>query len=247
MPTDPQPDISIVIPAKDEVENLPGLIEEIHAALAGLDYEVIVVDDGSGDGSDRMLAARIEADPRLRTFRHPKSLGQSSSVYSGTRLARAPIIMTLDGDGQDDPKFLPSLLPPFADPAVGLVAGQRVNRRDSWKKRWGSKIANAVRGWFLGDNTRDTGCGLKAFRRDAFLDLPFFSTMHRFLPAIFISDGWTIAHVDVVNRPRLHGTSKYGIVDRLFAGLLDLFGVWWIRRRRQRNPMPLLRDARKPD
>jgi len=152
----------------------------------------------------------------------------------------------MDGDGQDDPAFLPAMLVALeGDSDVGLAAGQRVNRRDNWQKRIGSRIANAVRGWMLGDNTRDTGCGLKAFRRDAFLDLPYFETMHRFLPALFLTDGWKIAHVDVVNRPRMHGTSKYGIIDRLMAGLLDLFGVSWIRKRRRRNPMPRLRELER--
>lgn len=235
-------DYSVVIPAKDEVENLPGLIDEIHAALAGRAYEIIVMDDGSTDGTKRMLAERMRTDTRLRTFRNEKSLGQSASVYIGARIAKGNVVMTLDGDGQDDPAFLPAMTVPFAEPEVGLVAGQRVNRRDSWRKRMGSRIANRVRGWLLGDNTRDTGCGLKAFRRAAFLDLPYFETMHRFLPALFLTDGWQVAHVDVVNRPRLHGTSKYGIIDRLMAGLLDLFGVSWIRRRRRRNPMPSLRE-----
>ena len=243
-----QPDLvdySIVIPAKDEVENLPSLIDEIHSAMAGRAYEIIVMDDGSTDGTDAMLQARMTTDQRLRTYRNDRSLGQSASVYMGARLARGRFVMTLDGDGQDDPAFLPAMAEAFADDAVGLAAGQRINRRDTWQKRIGSKIANAVRGWMLGDKTRDTGCGLKAFRRAAFLDLPYFETMHRFLPALFLTDGWKVAHVDVVNRPRLHGSSKYGIIDRLMAGLLDLFGVSWIRKRRRRNPMKRLRELER--
>jgi len=245
MPPETSVDYSVVIPARDEIDNLPKLIDEIHAALVGRSYEIIVMDDGSTDGSDRMLAERMKTDSRLRTVRNQKSLGQSASVYMGSRVANGAVVMTLDGDGQDDPAFLPAMLEPFADNAVGLVAGQRINRRDNWQKRIGSRIANKVRGWMLGDNTRDTGCGLKAFRRSAFLDLPYFETMHRFLPALFLTDGWKVAHVDVVNRPRLHGSSKYGIIDRLMAGILDLFGVSWIRRRRRRNPMPSLRELGK--
>ncbi|HWK14691.1 MAG TPA: glycosyltransferase family 2 protein [Rhizobiaceae bacterium] len=246
MPDKSPIDISVVIPARDEIENLPPLLDEIHAALAGREYEIIVMDDGSTDGSDRMLAERMAQDARLRTVRNERSLGQSASVYMGARLARGRFVMTMDGDGQDDPAFLPAMLVALeGDSDVGLAAGQRVNRRDNWQKRIGSRIANAVRGWMLGDNTRDTGCGLKAFRRDAFLDLPYFETMHRFLPALFLTDGWKIAHVDVVNRPRMHGTSKYGIIDRLMAGLLDLFGVSWIRKRRRRNPMPRLRELER--
>jgi dolichol-phosphate mannosyltransferase len=233
---------SVVIPAKDEAENLPPLIGEIHAALGGREYEIIVVDDGSTDGTGAMLAARITSDPRLRTIRHPRSLGQSASVYSGAKAARGRFVFTLDGDGQDNPAFLPALAERLADPRVGLAAGQRTNRRDTWSKRVGSRLANAVRGWMLGDRTRDTGCGLKGFRRDAFLDLPYFETMHRFLPALFLADGWTIAHVDVVNRPRLHGVSKYGNLGRLMVGIPDLFGVSWIARRRRRNPMRLTRE-----
>jgi len=245
MPSENPIDISVVIPARDEADNLPPLLDEIHAALAGQSYEIIVIDDGSTDGSDSLLAQRMQQDARLRTVRNEKSLGKSAGVYMGARLARGRLIMALDGDGQDDPAFIPAMLAALDGDDVGLAAGQRINRRDTWQKRIGSKIANAVRRWMLGDDTRDTGCGFKAFRRDAFLDLPYFDTMHRFLPALFLTDGWKVAHVDVVNRPRLHGTSKYGIVDRLMAGLPDLFGVSWIRRRRRGNPMPRLRELER--
>ncbi len=235
------PDISVVIPARNEAENLPGLIAEIHAALAGRSYEILVVDDGSTDDTPRLLTELSGADTRLVRFRHPSSLGRSAAVYTATRLARAPRVVTLDGDGQNNPVYLPVLVDRLAGPGVGLVAGQRLGRKDTLAKRYASRIANAVRGALLGDGTRDTGCGLKAYWRDAFLDLPYFETMHRFLPALFIADGWAIDHVDVVDRPRWHGTSKYGNLDRLLVGIPDLFGVAWIRRRRRRNPMALLR------
>ncbi len=235
------PEVSVVIPAKNEAENLAGLIAEIHAAMAGRNYEIIVVDDGSTDDTARLLAEWSKTDPRLVYHRHPASLGRSAAVYTATRIAQGIHVVTLDGDGQNNPIYLPVMIDRLADPAVGLVAGQRLGRKDTWSKRWASKIANAVRGWFLGDGTRDTGCGLKAFRRDAFLDLPYFETMHRFLPALFIADGWVIDHVDVVDRPRGHGTSKYGNLERLLIGIPDLFGVAWIRRRRRRNPMALAR------
>ena len=235
------PDASVVIPAKNEAENLAGLIAEIHAAMEGRSYEIVIVDDGSTDETPRLLAEWSRTDPLLVHFRHPSSLGRSAGVYTATRLARGAHVVTLDGDGQNNPVYLPVMLDKLSDPEVGLVAGQRLGRKDTWSKRWASKIANAVRGWFLGDGTRDTGCGLKAFRRDAYLELPYFETMHRFLPALFIADGWKVELVDVVDRPRWHGTSKYGNLERLLIGIPDLFGVAWVRRRRRRNPMALLR------
>jgi len=234
------PDASVVIPAKNEAENLPGLIDEIHAAMAGRNYEIVIIDDGSTDGTSQLLVERARTDTRLVHFRHPASLGRSAAVYTATRIARGTHIVTLDGDGQNNPVYLPPMLDRLALPDVGLVAGQRLGRKDTWSKRYASKIANAVRGWFLGDGTRDTGCGLKAFRRDAFLDLPYFETMHRFLPALFIADGWKVELLDVVDRKRWHGTSKYGNLERLLVGIPDLFGVAWIRRRRRRNPMAQL-------
>ncbi len=232
------PHISVVVPARNEAGALPDLIAEIHQALAGEDHEVIVVDDGSTDDTPRMLEELAAQDPALRTIRHGTSCGQSAALYTGLRAARGELVATLDGDGQNDPKFIPELLAPLADPEVGLVAGQRVGRKASWSKRWGSKLANAVRGWMLKDGTRDSGCGLKAGRRAALAGLPYFDAMHRFLPALVLADGWRIAHVDVVDRPRLKGTSNYGIWDRLAVGVPDLFGVAWLtRRRRRRQPV----------
>ncbi|MFT3688118.1 glycosyltransferase family 2 protein [Paenirhodobacter sp.] len=233
-------DISIVIPAKNEAENIEALLDGIDAAMAGHDYEVIVVDDASDDGMAAVLAARQA--PHLRVLRHDRSGGQSAAVHSGVRAARGAICCTLDGDGQNPPGELPKLLAPLADPAVGLVAGQRVGRQDSWSKRYASKFANALRARVLHDHTRDTGCGLKGFRRDAFLELPYFDHMHRYLPALFTRDGWQVAHVDVSHRPRGGGHSHYNNLQRGLVGISDLMGVaWLIRRRKKARPTEVTR------
>ncbi|ESR25630.1 glycosyltransferase family 2 protein [Lutibaculum baratangense] len=232
------PKISVVVPARNEAGALGDLVAEIHRALAAEDHEVIVVDDGSSDATPQVLSELAAADGRLRPVRHPVSCGQSAAVYTGIRAARGEIIVTLDGDGQNDPAFVPALIAALEDPEVGLAAGQRVGRKASWSKRWGSRIANGVRGWMLQDGTRDSGCGLKAGRREALEGLPYFDSLHRFLPALVLADGWKVAHVDVIDRPRLKGTSNYGILDRLAVGIPDLFGVAWLtRRRRRRRPL----------
>jgi glycosyltransferase involved in cell wall biosynthesis len=229
------PDLSVVIPARDEAGSLEALVTEIAAALKGRRYEIIVADDGSIDGTPALLT-RLAASFPVRSVRHERPLGKSAGLFSAVLAARAPIVVALDGDGQNDPKYLPAMIEPFADPAIGLVSGQRLRRRDTLRKRVGSRIANWVRRGLLKDETRDTGCGLKAFRREAYLTLPFFETNHRFLPALFLGDGWAVTGVDVVDRPRLHGRSHYGVLDRLVVGIPDLFGVWWLLRRRRKNP-----------
>jgi len=184
--------------------------------------------------------------PWLRQIKHRTSCGQSAAVSSGVRHARAGIVVTLDGDGQNDPAFIPALLEALAAgaPRVGLVAGQRVGRQATGFKKFQSRLANEVRGIVLRDGTRDTGCGLKAFRRDLFLALPYFDGLHRFLPALVRREGYDIGYVDVVDRPRRLGTSNYGMWDRLWVGILDLFGVWWlIRRRRVPHVLEVKRDA----
>jgi len=179
--------------------------------------------------------------PRLRQIRHASSCGQSAAVHTGVRHARAGLIVTLDGDGQNDPAFIRPLIEAFSKgaPRIGLVAGQRVGRRASLFKKLQSCIANAVRGAVLRDGTRDTGCGLKAFRRDLFLALPYFDGLHRFLPALVRREGYDIGYVDVVDRPRRAGRSNYGMWDRLWVGILDLLGVWWLIRRRRQVPQVL--------
>jgi len=235
----PQPAVSVVVPVLNEADNVRPLTDEIAAALSGRwSFELIYVNDGSTDATQDALDALKAGRPWLRQIRHAASCGQSAAVRSGVIAARGPLIATLDGDGQNDPSFIPALLQAFehGGARIGLVAGQRVGRRSGAWKKFQSRIANGVRGAILRDGTRDSGCGLKVFRRDAFLELPYFDALHRFLPALFRRDGYTIAYVDVIDRPRHAGKSNYGLWDRLWVGILDLAGVWWLIRRRRRVP-----------
>ncbi len=231
--------ISIVIPCRNEAANLPLLIDEIEAAMAGRDFEIIVVNDGSTDDTAAVLAA--EAAKRrfpLRQLQHEKSAGQSLSVRSGAWAARGAIVATIDGDGQNDPQYIPVLVDALrqAGPDFGVAQGQRLKRRDSKVKQLASRFANWLRGAILHDDTRDTGCGLKAVHADILRKLPFFDGTHRFVPALVIQEGYRVVHCDVVDRSRRHGKSNYGIFDRGLQGVLDLAGVWWLRRRRRRMP-----------
>jgi dolichol-phosphate mannosyltransferase len=229
-------DLSIVIPVKNEAGNITPLIAEIAAALdgKGIDYEIVYVDDGSDDGTAAELARLRATSARLRVMTHRRSCGQSAAIRSGVRAARAAWIATLDGDGQNDPADLPSLWQIAkaapAEPPL-LIAGHRARRQDSWTKRRASKIANAIRRCMLHDDTPDTGCGLKLFPRAMFLDLPYFDHMHRFLPALALREGGVVRSLSVNHRPRERGVSKYGVFDRLWVGISDLFGVMWLRRR----------------
>jgi len=235
---DSGPAVSVVVPVRNEAGNIAPLVAEIAAALAGRAFEILYVNDGSRDATEEELRGLMAQRPWLRQIRHAQSCGQSAAVRSGVAAARAAIVVTLDGDGQNDPAFIPALLTALEQgaPHVGLVAGQRVGRKATGFKRWQSRVANAVRGAVLRDGTRDTGCGLKAFRRDLFLTLPYFDGLHRFLPALVRREGYDIGYVDVVDRPRHQGTSNYGLWDRLWVGILDLAGVWWLIRRRKRVP-----------
>lgn len=233
------PAVSVVVPVRNEAENVAPLADEIAAAMTGRwSFEIVFVNDGSTDDTALALGRLMAERPWVRQINHAAPCGQSAAVRTGVAAARAPFVATLDGDGQNDPSFLPALVRTLETGGVrvGLVAGQRVGRRASGFKRLQSRIANAVRGAILHDGTRDTGCGLKAFRRDTFLALPYFDGLHRFLPALVKRDGYEIAYVEVIDRPRRHGRSNYGMWDRLWVGILDLAGVWWLIRRRKRVP-----------
>jgi glycosyltransferase involved in cell wall biosynthesis len=233
------PRLSIVVPVRNEAPNILPLLEEIEAACGKVEsYEVVYVDDGSTDDTAAVLAEARRSRPWLRVLRHELSCGQSAAVRTGVRAATGTVVATLDGDGQNDPAFIPTLFAALeaAGPEAGLAAGQRVARKDGTFKTMQSRIANGVRARILRDGTRDTGCGLKVFRRDAYLALPYFDALHRFMPALMKREGYAIVHVDVVDRPRHAGRSNYGMFDRLWVGILDLAGVWWLIRRRRRVP-----------
>lgn len=232
--------LSVVIPCKNEAENLAFLLDEVDAAFIGRDFEVIVVDDGSDDGTGDLLAERMKrVGSRLRVMRHDRSAGQSAAVRTGMWSARGDIVCTMDGDGQNDPAYLPRLIDALTERGAtcGVAAGQRLARTDSSLKQWASRFANGLRQAILNDGTRDSGCGLKAVRADLFRAFPYFDGWHRYIPALAIREGYSVTHVDVVDRPRRHGVSKYGILDRGMQGALDLFGVWWLRKRRRVVPM----------
>ena len=227
------PDLSVVVPVFNERDNIAPLLAEIVAALRErVSFEVIYVDDDSTDDSRAVLAAQKALIPELRVLHHVTRSGQSTAIWNGVRAAQSPWIATLDGDGQNDPGDLPKLLDARAQaPEVALFAGWRVTRRDSFNKRMSSKVANAVRSRMLKDATPDTGCGLKVFQREVFMRLPYFDHMHRYLPALFNRAGAKSRSVPVGHRPRTAGTSKYGMLDRLWVGLADLRGVAWLMRR----------------
>jgi dolichol-phosphate mannosyltransferase len=231
--------VSIVVPVRNEADNVAPLVAEIVSALGSRwVYEIIYVNDGSTDATAERLAALMKQFGQLRQLKHASSSGQSAAVRSGVRAARGAIVATLDGDGQNNPAFLPDLIAAVEKGGgrVGLVAGQRVGRKDTGFKKLQSRIANGVRKTILNDGTRDTGCGLKAFPREVFLSMPYFDGLHRFLPALVRREGHAVAYVDVVDRARRHGVSNYGMWDRLWVGILDLMGVRWLIRRRKRVP-----------
>jgi dolichol-phosphate mannosyltransferase len=238
--SDTQTAVSIVVPVRNEADNVAPLVAEITGALDGRwAYEIIYVNDGSTDATGERLLELMKRHPQLRQVRHANSSGQSAAVRSGVRAARGAIVATLDGDGQNNPAFLPALIAAVESGGdrIGLAAGQRVGRKDTGFKRWQSRAANAVRNAILKDGTRDTGCGLKAFRREVFLSMPYFDGLHRFLPALVRREGFDIAYVDVVDRPRHSGVSNYGFFDRLWIGIMDLAGVWWLIRRKKPTPI----------
>ena len=233
------PKISVVIPCRNEEANLAFLLDEVDRALAGRVFEIIVVDDGSTDGTRAMVTDRMRnAGSPVRLIGHDRSAGQSAAVRSGVFAASGDIVATMDGDGQNDPAYIPRLVDALlaAGPATGIVAGQRLKRTDTRLKRLSSRLANRLRESILHDGTRDSGCGLKALPTVLFRQLPYFDGWHRYLPALVLREGFLVVHVDVVDRQRRHGKSNYGIIDRGLRGILDLIGVWWLRRRRKVVP-----------
>lgn len=232
--------ISIVIPCKNEADNIPPLLDEIAQHMGERNIEVVVVNDGSTDETADVL--REEAAKRafpVRHIRHKSSVGQSLSLRSGVLAARGEVVATIDGDGQNDPQYIGPLVDTLieAGPGVGIACGQRIKRKDTKLKQISSRFANWLRGSILKDKTRDSGCGLKAVHTDIFRRLPFFNGTHRFLPALVIQEGFDVVAIDVLDRPRRFGSSNYGIMDRGLRGAFDLMGVWWLRRRRKDMPV----------
>ena len=228
--------LSVVVPVFNELENVEPLILEIELALENIiAYEMIFVDDRSGDGTLNKLAHLNSEIKPLRVLTHKQRTGQSAAIRTGVNAARAPLVVTLDGDGQNNPADVPSLLSAYQEnmdiTKKIMICGQRANRKDSFVKRLSSKIANGIRSRLLGDLTMDSGCGLKLFRAQDFMELPSFDHMHRFLPALMMRSGGKVISIKVSHRPRERGKSKYGVLDRLWVGIFDLFGVVWLRSR----------------
>jgi len=228
-------DLSVVIPVQNEEENVRMLIDEVRQALDGvLNYELIYVNDGSTDSTLEILELYRSEFSLLKIFSHEKGVGQSTAVQTGVKHAESPVIATLDGDGQNDPADIPALFQVLIENSatgVVLVNGYRKKRKDTFIKRMSSRFANGIRRWLLDDDTPDTGCGLKVFSRNAYLDIPFFDHLHRFLPAMMINGGGQVMSVEVNHRERQLGSSHYGFFDRLWVGIFDILGVIWLKAR----------------
>lgn len=226
------PQLSVVIPVYNESGNLQPLVQEVERTLAGrMRFEVVVVDDGSDDGTAAEAADLAAVHQWLHVETHTRNRGQSAAIRTGVAAAQAPTVAVLDGDGQNDPADIPKLYAALQLSGDAMAVGERRVRHDAWIRRLSSRVANTVRSSLLHDGIRDTGCGLKVFRREDFLALPAFDHMHRFLPALVQYRGGRIRTVPVNHRPRRCGRSKYGVSNRLWAGIVDLFGVLWLARR----------------
>lgn len=237
--------ISVVVPVHNETDNVDTLIAEIDDALRTQDtYEMIFVDDGSNDDTLSKLKQAMQSYPSLRVLHHQQSCGQSRAIHSGVMAARHDWIATLDGDGQNDPADIPRLIQALLEhnsDRLWMLAGFRHQRNDTGWRRFSSKFANAIRQAVLHDNTPDTGCGLKLFRRDKFLALPYFDHIHRFMPAMMQMSGGDVISVKVNHRARSHGQSKYGTLDRLTAGIVDLLGAIWLKKR---HSLPVVSEVK---
>jgi dolichol-phosphate mannosyltransferase len=238
------PLVSVVLPARNEAAAIGQLLQDIATALAQLPHEIVVVDDGSTDGTGQAVLSCVANLPGLRLLQHAASCGQSAALRSGILAARGRVIATLDADGQnpaaDLPRMLAPLLGPDAAPDLGLVQGQRRRRQDRWARRVGSRIANGIRNLLLHDGVRDSGCGMKAFPRDVYLTLPFFDHIHRFMPAIVQREGFRVLVVEVDHAERNAGQSNYNNLQRALVGIVDLLGAAWLIRRRR---LPLAREV----
>ena len=229
--------VSVVMPVNNEADNLAPLMAEIEAAMTtGRGFEVVVVDDGSTDSTAEILVQMMQSRPWLRRIAHDEACGKAAALRSGVRGARAKYVVILDGDGQNDPAYIPAMLAELENGGdrVGLVNSVRIGRKDTKFKRIQSCIANRIRVAILKDVTRDSVSGMKAFPRDVFLALPFFDGLHRFMPALVRREGLELRQVDVIDRPRQHGSTHYGLWNRLWVGIMDLAGVWWLIRREKR-------------
>jgi dolichol-phosphate mannosyltransferase len=227
-------EVSVVVPVRNEADNIAPLIGEIVTALFAYDFEIIYVDDGSSDETLSHLRAVMVRENRLRVFHHTSSCGQSRAIRTGALAAQGRIVVTLDGDGQNNPADMPALIAHLMEEGphgLSMAHGVRRKRRDSFLRRLSSKVGNGVRGWLLQDEAPDSGCGLKAIWREHFLRLPYFDHMHRFMPALVRREGGKVEFMAVDHRPRTKGQSKYGISNRLWVGIVDLLGVMWLCRR----------------
>lgn len=237
--------ISVVVPVHNETDNIDSLIAEIDQALNTQDaYEMIFIDDGSTDDTLQKLKQATQTFPTLRVLQHQKSCGQSRAIHSGVVAAQFDWIATLDGDGQNDPADIPNLIKALSasgSDKLWMLAGFRHQRNDTGWRKFSSKFANAIRQAILHDKTPDTGCGLKLFRRDKFLSLPYFDHIHRFMPALIQMAGGDVISVKVNHRARSHGQSKYGTIDRLLAGIVDLLGVVWLKKR---HSLPVVSEVK---